>query len=81
MVRLLKRAWIPLLIVVVVAIGGFAVYRLHGVFGKTELTRPGSGLAQDKPFNPKQVTWIFRPGGHGGHRQLSGSRCAAPDRP
>ena len=65
MVRLLKRAWIPLLIVVVVAIGGFAVYRLHGVFGKTELTRPGSGLAQDpKPFNPKQVTYeIFGPAG------------------
>jgi hypothetical protein len=52
-------------ILVVVAIAGFAVFRLHGVFGKTELTRPGSGLANDtKPFNPKTVTYeIFGPPG------------------
>ncbi|KDF01662.1 membrane protein [Mycolicibacterium aromaticivorans JS19b1 = JCM 16368] len=65
MVKALRRAWIPLLIVVVVAIATFGVFRLHGVFGKTELTRPGSGLANDtKPFNPKQVTYqIFGPEG------------------
>lgn len=65
MAKLLRRAWLPLLIVVVVAVGGFTVYRLHGIFGKTELTRPGSGLAEDpKPFNPKQVTYeIFGPSG------------------
>ncbi|MBI3690546.1 MAG: hypothetical protein HY239_07805, partial [Mycolicibacterium aromaticivorans] len=65
MVKALRRAWIPLLIVVVVAIAAFGVFRLHGVFGKTELTRPGSGLANDtKPFNPKQVTYqIFGPEG------------------
>src|SRR5262249_49937276 len=36
-----------------------------GVFGKTELTRQGSGLANDtKPFNPKTVTYeIFGPPG------------------
>ena len=28
-----KRAWIPLAILVLVAIAGFAVHRLHGVFG------------------------------------------------
>ena len=28
-----KRAWIPLVVMVLVAIAGFAVYRLHGVFG------------------------------------------------
>ncbi|BBX08657.1 MmpS family transport accessory protein [Mycolicibacterium aichiense] len=65
MVKALRRAWIPLLIVVVVAVAAFGVFRLHGVFGKTELTRPGSGLANDtKPFNPKQVTYqIFGPEG------------------
>ena len=65
MVKALRRAWIPLVIVIVVAIAAFGVFRLHGVFGKTELTRPGSGLANDtKPFNPKQVTYqIFGPEG------------------
>ncbi|GAY17094.1 MmpS family protein [Mycobacterium sp. shizuoka-1] len=65
MVKALRRAWIPLVIVIVVALAGFGVFRLHGVFGKTELTRPGSGLANDtKPFNPKEVTYqIFGPAG------------------
>ncbi|WP_445165851.1 MmpS family protein [Mycolicibacterium sp. Dal123E01] len=65
MVKALKRAWIPLVILIVVGVATFGVFRLHGVFGKTELTRPGSGLANDtKPFNPKQVTYqIFGPEG------------------
>ena len=65
MFRLARRVWIPLVVLVVVAIAAFCVYRLHGVFGKTELTRPGSGLANDtKPFNPKQVTYeIYGPPG------------------
>ena len=65
MVKALRRAWIPLVILIVVAVATFGVFRLHGVFGKTELTRPGSGLANDtKPFNPKQVTYqIFGPEG------------------
>ncbi|MET4432969.1 MmpS family protein [Mycolicibacterium sp. 624] len=59
MTGLLKRAWIPLLIVVVVAIAGLVVYRMHGLFGSNnEITRPGAGLAQDpEPFNPKVVTY------------------------
>ena len=59
MVGILKRAWIPLLIVVVVAVGGVVVYRMHGLFGSNnEITRPGAGLAQDaEPFNPKVVTY------------------------
>ena len=63
--NLLKRIWMPLIIVVAVAIAGFGVYRFHGVFGKTETTRAGSGLANDpKPFNPKRVTYeIFGPEG------------------
>ena len=56
--RLLRKAWMPLVILTVVAIGAFAVDRLHGVFGKTELTRAGSGLANDAaPFNPKTVVY------------------------
>jgi Mycobacterium membrane protein len=65
-VRIAKRLWILLVILAVVAIGGFGVYRLHGVFGShNELTRPGAGLVNDpKPFNPKRVTYeIFGPPG------------------
>jgi hypothetical protein len=55
----------PLVIIVVVGIAGFCVYRLHGVFGHTQLTSPGMGIANDtKPFNPKRVTYeIFGPEG------------------
>jgi hypothetical protein len=52
-------------LVIVVAIASFCVFRLHGVFGKTETTRPGSGINNDpKPFNPKTVKYeIFGPPG------------------
>jgi hypothetical protein len=41
--NVLKRGWIPLLIVVVVAIAGFTVYRMHGAFGSdNEITRAGT---------------------------------------
>jgi hypothetical protein len=54
----LRRVWIVLVVLVAVAIAVFCVDRLHGVFGKTELTRPGAGIASDpKPFNPKVVTY------------------------
>ena len=56
--RLFRKTWMALLILVVVGVSAFAVDRLHGVFGKTELTREGSGLANDpKPFTPKSVTY------------------------
>jgi len=61
----LKRVWILLVILVAVAVAVFCVDRLHGLFGKTELTRPGAGIASDpKPFNPKVVIYeIFGPPG------------------
>ena len=52
-----KRAWIPLVVVVLIAIAGFAVYRLHGVFGVRGAASVVGARADDvKPFNPKQVT-------------------------
>jgi hypothetical protein len=59
MTGLVKRAWIPLLIVVVVAMAGVVVYRMHGFFGSNnEITRPGAGLAEDAdPFDPKVVKY------------------------
>ena len=64
-VQLLRRGWMVLLILVVVAVAAFTVDRLRGVFGKTETTRPGSGLVNDpEPFNPKTVVYeIFGPPG------------------
>lgn len=57
-VGLLKKVWLPLVIVFAVAVAAFCVDRLHGLFGRTETTRPGSGLANDtKPFNPKTVKY------------------------
>src|ERR1700740_2938704 len=52
-----KRGWIPLFVVILVAVAGFAVYRLHGVFGVRGATSAVSARADDiKPFNPKHVT-------------------------
>ncbi|ORW48649.1 hypothetical protein AWB89_06400 [Mycobacterium paraense] len=42
MLRLLRRAWVPLVVVVALIIGGVAVSRLHGVF-------PGPGVAKPDP--------------------------------
>jgi hypothetical protein len=59
MLRGVSRFWLPLVVLVAVAIGGFVVYRMHGIFGSNnEITREGSGIAKDpKPFNPKRVTY------------------------
>ncbi len=52
-----KRAWVPLVIMVLVAVGGFAEYRLHGAFGVDGAKLAVGGHADDiKPFNPKHVT-------------------------
>ncbi|MDT5146505.1 MAG: hypothetical protein QOC58_1150 [Mycobacterium sp.] len=45
-----------LVAVVVVATSGFAIYRLHGIFGSHNNTSANSGLSnQIVPFNPKQM--------------------------
>ena len=45
-----------LVAVAVVAVAGFAVYRLHGVFGSHNKTSAGSAFANEiVPFNPKHV--------------------------
>src|ERR1700734_3729251 len=53
---LVKRGWMVLIAVIVVGITGFAIYRLHGIFGSHDTTSANSGLANEiVPFNPKQV--------------------------
>jgi hypothetical protein len=45
-----------LVAVVVVALAGFAIYRLHGVFGSHYNTSAAGGIANEiVPFNPKHV--------------------------
>lgn len=64
MIRRVLRHWLPLLVVLSVALGGFIVYRLSGLFGSNnEITREGSGILNDPPpFNPKRVTYeVFSP--------------------
>ena len=53
---LLGRRWMLLVAVVVVAVAGFAVYRLNGIFGSHDVTSTPSGGANEiVPFNPKHV--------------------------
>jgi Mycobacterium membrane protein len=63
--RLLTRWWMLLVAVVVVAVAGFAVYRLHGVFGSNHNTSTGGALSDEiVPFNPKHIVLeVFGPPG------------------
>jgi Mycobacterium membrane protein len=62
---LLKRLWIPLLVLVVVGAGGFTVSRLHGIFGAEDRPSYADTKASDsKPFDPKQMIYeVFGPAG------------------
>jgi hypothetical protein len=61
----LRRLWIPLLILVVLAVGGFTVSRLHGVFGSEN--RPvyaDTETEKRQPYDPKQLIYeVFGPPG------------------
>ena len=53
---LVKRGWMVLVAVVVVAVAGFSVYRLHGIFGSDQDDSAASGVSDEIiAFNPKQV--------------------------
>ena len=55
---ILRRLWIPLLVVVVVVTGGFAVSRLRGIFGSDNRPSYADTKNNDtKPFNPKHLTY------------------------
>jgi hypothetical protein len=54
--RLVARRWMLLVAVLVVAVAGFCVSRLHGIFGSKHNTATPSGFASEiVPFNPKHV--------------------------
>ncbi len=54
--RVLRRGWMVLVAIVVVAIAGFAVQRLQTAFGAQQnAAKPGGTADQIVPFNPKEV--------------------------
>src|SRR5690242_4591235 len=64
-IRVLRRLWIPLLVLVVVGAGAFTVSRLHGIFGsENRPTYADTKVSDSKPFNPKHLTYeVFGPAG------------------
>lgn len=62
---ILKRAWIPLLVLVVIGAGGFTMSRLHGIFGSEKRpTYADTKINDTKPYNPKHLTYeVFGPPG------------------
>jgi Mycobacterium membrane protein len=56
--RVLKKGWIPLLLVVVVALGAYAVVRIRDTLGANGTATAAAGNADDtKPFNPKYIAY------------------------
>src|ERR1700733_4379746 len=64
MTGLIKRAWIPIVMVVVVTVGVLTVSRLHGIFGSHQHVSDGSNDDAIVAFSPKRVVYeIFGPAG------------------
>ncbi|OBF55256.1 hypothetical protein A5756_13385 [Mycobacterium sp. 852002-53434_SCH5985345] len=57
MTRVLKRAWIPLLLVVVLALSALIVSRLHKIFGSQDLNANSGKGIEIVQFNPKVVVY------------------------
>jgi Mycobacterium membrane protein len=65
--RLFKKAWIPLLLIVTVALGSYVVVRIRDSFGANAYASGGDANGDDtKPFNPKHITYeLTAPSGGG----------------
>jgi hypothetical protein len=63
--RLFKKAWIPLLLIVLVWLGGCAVVRIRATFGPPSAVAGAAGNTDTKPFNPKHIVYEITgsPGG------------------
>ncbi|KQH75361.1 hypothetical protein AO501_24530 [Mycobacterium gordonae] len=60
----LQRFWIPIVIVVIAAIGTITVSRLHGVFGSNRHVSDAGNAETIVAFNPKHVLYeVFGPAG------------------
>ena len=64
MFGVLRRSWLPLLVVAVVLVGMFAVQRIRGYFGGDDSGGGSTAFEDTKPFNPKIVVYdIWSPDG------------------
>lgn len=58
MLGVLRKAWMPLLLVVVISLGAFAVIRIRDTFGTQGAVTSGEGGGDNtKPFRPKHITY------------------------
>ncbi|WP_236055054.1 MmpS family transport accessory protein [Mycobacterium sp. SM1] len=57
MTTMVKRAWIPLVLAVVLAFSGLVVERLHRIFGSQDLNAAAGSGIEIIQFNPKIVTY------------------------
>ncbi|WP_122508806.1 MmpS family transport accessory protein [Mycobacterium innocens] len=64
MTRVTRHLWIPLVLVIVLAVSGLVVMRLHRIFGSQDLNANAGGGIEIVQFNPKVVTYeVFGPPG------------------
>jgi hypothetical protein len=78
---LLKRFWVPLVVVVAVALGALAVINLRGVFGSDEIFQwSGHGSEPIESINIKHVTYeVFGSGDSVGGVSYLNTESAAED--
>lgn len=62
---IVRRRWAVVVAVVVVAVVGFSVYRLHGIFGSDNVvSRASADALENTDYNPKRVLFeVFGPPG------------------
>ena len=62
--RALKHAWIPLLLIVVLAVSGLVVSRLHKMFASADLNAGAGAGIEIVQFNPKVMVYdVYGPPG------------------
>ncbi|WP_082965009.1 MmpS family transport accessory protein [Mycobacterium sp. ACS1612] len=55
--RVLKRAWLPILLIVVLAVSGLVVSRLHKMFASQDLNAGSGAGIEIVQFNPKIMVY------------------------
>lgn len=62
--RALKKSWIPLVLIVVLAVAGLVVSRLHGMFASEDLNANAGAGIEIVQFNPKVMVYdVYGPPG------------------
>ncbi len=62
--RMVKQTWIALILVVVLAVSGLVVLRLHRIFASQDLNAGSGAAIKIVQFNPKIVVYdVFGPAG------------------